>query len=209
MARTSRATSAIRNLVKQVVNGRPPPTPIERGLLTMGRHSYGMPKVHHYEGDPAVVRVGHFTSIALDVEFLPGGNHHRDRVTTFPMHRLVKFADSESYAVASRGDVIVGNDVWIGRGARVVGGLTIGDGAIVAAYSVVTKSVAPYTLVAGAPAVPKRRRFPDHVCEALLSIAWWDWPDEMIISRAQGLMSADIEAFIAKYRRPRNLGAEQ
>lgn len=145
-----------------MVLGAPPsnPTAIERGLLTMGRHSYAIPLVHHYEGDDYLVRVGHFTSIALDVEFLPGGNHHTNRVTTFPVRRELHLPNKEADDPPSRGDVIVGNDVWIGRGAKIVGSIMIRDGAVVAAYSVVTKSVEPYTVVAGAPAIAKRRRFP-------------------------------------------------
>ncbi len=167
--------------------------------MTMGRHSYGVRRVHRDLAEMQVVRVGHFTSVAHDVEFLPGGNHHTDRVTTFPMRRVFNLPDASRDLAPSKGDVIVGNDVWIGRGAKILGGVTIGHGAVVAAYSVVTKNVKPYSIVAGAPAVVKRRRFPDSVCEALLAISWWEWPDDVIIRRVDDLTSPNVEAFIAKY----------
>ena len=189
-----------RRLARRALLGpqEPKPTPIERGLLTMGRHSYDMPTVHHYDGGDAVVHVGNFCSIAKDVEFLPGGNHHTDRVTTYPIRRRFQMAGLEVDDPATS-DVHVGNDVWIGRGARIVGPVTISDGAVIAAYSVVAKDVAAYTLVAGAPAAVKRRRFPDDICEALQRIAWWDWPDEVILGRVDDLMSPDIAGFVAKY----------
>ncbi len=165
----------------------------------MGRHSYAIPTVHRYNGEACVVRVGHFASIGRDVEFLPGGNHHTDRVTTFPIRRVLKLDGIAADNVAPPGDVIVGNDVWIGRGARIVGSITIGDGAIVAAYSVVTKDVEPYAVVAGAPATFKRHRFTKDVQNGLLRVAWWNWTDEQIIERVDDLMSPDIEAFLLKY----------
>lgn len=120
-------------------------------------------------------------------------------MTTFPIRRILQVLSESGDRVPSKGDAVVGNDVWIGRGAKIAGVVTIGHGAVIAAFSVVTKDVDPYTIVAGAPAVVKRRRFSDHVCEALIAIAWWDWPDDVIISRVDALTSADIEGFIAKY----------
>ena len=195
----TRLARKLRTRAKRIVLGTPEPTAVERGWMTMGRHSYGVRRVHYDHDDHQVVRVGKFTSIAHDVEFLPGGNHHTDRVTTFPLRRVFGLPQPDLDLAPSKGDVVVGNDVWIGRGAKIVGGVTIGHGAVVAAYSVVAKHVEPYTLVAGAPAVVKRRRFPDRVCEALLAIAWWDWPDDVIVGRVDDLTSPDIEGFISKY----------
>ena len=163
----------------------------------MGRYSYAIPKVHTYGGDGERVIIGCFTSIAAGVAFLPGGNHHTSLITTSPIKSLMGFFDTDRPR-PNKGDV-VGNDVWIGRGAQILGGVTIGHGAVVAAYSVVARNVEPYTLVAGNPGVPKRRRFSEDQCEALLKIAWWDWPDHVIAARVDELYSGNVSEFTARY----------
>jgi virginiamycin A acetyltransferase len=82
--------------------------------------------------------------------------------------------------VPSRGDTVIGNDVWIGRDAMIMPGVHIGDGAIVASGSVVVSDVPPYTVVGGNPARPLKQRFSDEEVAALLRVAWWDWPIESI-----------------------------
>ncbi len=169
--------------------------------LTMGRGSYGGPQVLTFPGDSASVRVGQFSSIGMDVVLMDGGNHRSDWVTTYPLRSMLglpgAFADGHP---TSKGDIAIGNDVWIGRGARVLSGVTIGDGAVVAGYSVVTKDVRPYAIVAGNPAREVRRRFDDEQVEALLEIAWWDWPLERIRAAAGELSVPDVDAFIARHR---------
>ena len=88
------------------------------------------------------------------------------------------------------------------RGAKILGGVTIGDGAVVAAWSVVTKSVLPYTIVAGVPARPVRQRFTAEIVERLLRIRWWDWEDAVVRERIDELTSDDLEAFTQKYDGP-------
>jgi acetyltransferase-like isoleucine patch superfamily enzyme len=166
----------------------------------MGRHSYTRPIVHRYPDDEGAVRVGNFTSIGDDVEIMPGGNHRADWVTTFPLSvRLAGAAHNPPGLPASKGDVIIGSDVWIGRGARILSGVTIGDGAVVGAYSVVTKDVRPYAVVAGVPAIERRRRFDDDVIDQLMRIRWWDWPDEEVLRARQLLESGDIDGFVKRY----------
>lgn len=172
----------------------------ETGRAVLGRHSYVPPIVHRYPGDGGVVRVGAFTSIAHDVEFIPGGTHRTDLVSTFPIRQILMGAAGGIDNVPD-GDVTIGSDVYIGRGSRIVGPITIGHGAIVAAYSVVAKDVPPYAVVAGAPAVLKRYRFDSDTIAGLLAIAWWDWSDEVVRERADELMSPDIAAFVARYHR--------
>jgi acetyltransferase-like isoleucine patch superfamily enzyme len=168
--------------------------------LTMGRGSYGAPLIPTYPGDTARVVVGSFVSIASDVVLMDGGDHRADWVTTFPLRAVYElpgaYADGHP---RSRGDLHIGNDVWIGRGARVRGGLTIGDGAVVGGYSIVTKDVRPYAIVAGNPAREIRRRFSDEQVDALLRIAWWEWPLEEILGRADQLCSDNVDAFIAAH----------
>ena len=168
--------------------------------LTMGPHSYGEPLIPTYPGDTACVRVGAFVSIALDVVLLDGGNHRTDWVSTYPFR--ARFGLPGAYAdghPASKGDVEIGNDVWIGRGARVLSGVTVGDGAVIAGYSVVTKDVRPYAIVAGNPAREIRRRFGDEQVQALLRIAWWEWPLEKVLDAVPQLCSENVDEFIAAH----------
>ena len=86
----------------------------------------------------------------------------------------------EGRSFPSKGDIVIGNDVWLGYRSVILAGVTIGDGAIVGAYSVVTKDVPPYTIVAGNPAKEIRRRFSEAEIARLLELRWWDWPIEKI-----------------------------
>jgi acetyltransferase-like isoleucine patch superfamily enzyme len=169
--------------------------------LTMGRASYGRPLIPTFPGDDAHVRVGSFVSIAHDVTLMDGGNHRADWVTVFPLRACLglpgAYADGHP---TSKGDILIGNDVWIGRGARVLSGVTIGDGAVIAGYSVVTKDVRPYAIVAGNPAREVRRRFSDEQVDALLEIAWWDWPMRRIVACVAELSDPDIDHFILRHR---------
>ncbi|HEY6781188.1 MAG TPA: CatB-related O-acetyltransferase [Thermoleophilaceae bacterium] len=168
--------------------------------LEMGRHSYGEPRIQTFPGDEARVTVGSFSSIAIDVVLMDGGNHRTDWVTSFPLRDRLglpgALEDGETYA---KGDMAIGHDVWIGRGARVLSGVTIGHGAVIGGYSVVTKDVPAYTIVAGNPARPIRQRFSDEQIEALLTIAWWEWPLETIVERVDELSSPDVDAFIRRH----------
>jgi acetyltransferase-like isoleucine patch superfamily enzyme len=168
--------------------------------LAMGRHSYGEPLIPTYPGDTSWVRVGAFVSIGLDVVLLDGGNHRTEWVSTYPFRATFDlpgaYADGHPY---TKGDVVIGNDVWIGRGARVLSGVTVGDGAVIAGYSVVTKDVRPYAIVAGNPAREIRRRFADAQIDALLSIAWWEWPLAEILRAVPSLCSDNVDAFIRQH----------
>ena len=89
---------------------------------------------------------------------------------------------------ASKGDVVIGNDVWIGRKAVILSGVTIGDGAVVGTMAVVTSNVEPYTIVAGNPARPVRKRFDDSTIQNLLQLRWWDWPTEKVKENVKSLV---------------------
>jgi acetyltransferase-like isoleucine patch superfamily enzyme len=173
----------------------------DSNLLTMGRASYGEPRISISAGEEERVRAGSFVSIGLDVLFLDGGNHRADWVTTYPLRACLDLPGAyEDGHPRSKGDVVVGNDVWIGTGARVLSGVTIGHGAIVGGYSVVAKDVRPYAIVVGNPAREIRRRFSDQQVDALLEIAWWNWPMEQIVERVTELCDPNIDRFIARYR---------
>ena len=143
-------------------------------------------------------RIGKFCSIARQVVIGPG-DHDHSAVTTHP------FPVSPSYGgiapstkpQAQRAPPVIGNDVWIGINAIILRGVTIGDGAVVAANSVVTGDVEPYTVVGGVPARLLKRRFPPEIAEARRRSRWWDWPDAELSARI-----ADFAApaeFASKY----------
>lgn len=106
-------------------------------------------------------------------------------------------ADGVRFELGGGGRVVVGNDVWIGRGAVVRGGVRIGDGAVIGTRAVVTCDVRPYAIVAGDPGRELRRRFDDAQIAALLQVAWWRWPLERIRAHVDLLCAADVDAFLA------------
>lgn len=95
-----------------------------------------------------------------------------------------------------KGDIIIGNDVWIGYEAVIMSGVTIGDGAIIGARSVVTKDIPPYTIVGGVPARQIRRRFSEETIAALLELKWWNWPREKIARKIEAIKNGDMKALV-------------
>jgi hypothetical protein len=152
-----------------------------------------------FAGSAVTVEIGSFCSIAANVTLLLGGGHNTDWVSTFPVREAFglpgRFEDHPVY----RGPTVIGNDVWIGRDALILDGITIGDGAVIGARAVVTKDVRPYAIVGGVPAREIRRRFTDEQVEALLDIAWWDWPEEQIVREVAALNGPNIDDFVARH----------
>ena len=155
--------------------------------------------LYHFEfvGDRLII--GRFTSIAAETRFIMnGGNHATDWFTTYPFPIFGEgweAAQPESWP--HKGDTIVGHDVWIGYGSTIMPGVEVGHGAIVATGSVVTRDVAPYSIVGGNPAKPIRSRFDEATCEALLDIAWWDWDAAKITRNVRAICSNDLETLRA------------
>jgi virginiamycin A acetyltransferase len=147
-----------------------------------------------YAFGPERLVIGRYCAIAAGVRFLMGGANHADLgPSTFPFGIFGgDWADTMDLVMSapSRGDTIVGNDVWLGYEALVLPGVTIGDGAIVAAASVVAADVPPYAIVAGNPARVVRRRYEDADVERLLAAAWWDWPVAAVTAHAREIMTA-------------------
>lgn len=170
--------------------------------LEIGRHSYGKPMIRHWKqaGEAPRVKVGSFCSISEDVIVMIGSEHPVDRVSTFPFRIVFGLPGAyEDGFPFSRGDIVIGNDVWIGRGARILSGVTVGDGAVVGASAVVTRNVRPYAIVAGNPAVEIRRRLGDDQVEALLRIRWWEWDDDKVIDATPLITSSRVDEFIARF----------
>jgi acetyltransferase-like isoleucine patch superfamily enzyme len=151
---------------------------IRRWGFSVGEYSYGRPKVRFPESGRKLT-IGRYCSIADRVEIFLGGNHRSEWVTTYPFDNLPglwpRRADAEASHM-SRGDVVVGNDVWIGSGAVILSGVTVGDGAIIGAHAVVARDVPPYAIAAGNPAQVLRTRFDDATVARLLEAAWWRLP---------------------------------
>lgn len=177
----------------------PQPDPVKSGLLTIGRHSYGVPSVISYRGDHAKVVFGSFVATGNDVEVFVGGNHCTEWVATFPFRLFFDLPGAlDDGAPATKGDVIVGNDVWIGRGAKILSGVHVGNGAVIGAYSVVAKDVRPYAIVVGNPAREVRRRFTDYQIAALEALAWWEWPLDRILAAVPLLNGSDADRFVVE-----------
>lgn len=182
------------------------PTPMtykmgEHELVHIGAHSYANNGLNvDWWGGGARLRVGSYTSIAEDVRFFLSHGHRIDWITSYP------FARGDDYwlagrrfegGVVSKGDIEVGSDVWIGNGARILSGVRIGHGAVIATGAIVTEDVPPYAFVAGSPARVVRHRFPPDRVEALLRVAWWDWPEERVRRHLDALLSDDIDRLVA------------
>ena len=172
---------------------------VRRHGFFIGAYSYGRPKVRFPESGRALT-IGRYCSIADKVEILLGGDHRLDWVSTYPfaaMQGLWPDADAPADYHVSRGDVTIGNDVWLGSGCIILSGVTVGHGAVVAARAVVTRDVAPYTVVAGNPARPLRQRFDPDTVAALLASAWWDRPHAEVTRLVPLLQSERVDALIA------------
>lgn len=165
---------------------------------SFGRGTYGDVLVHDWR-EGAKLCVGNYTSFAPGVQILLGGEHRSDWVSTFPFSVFWQSAGRFVGHPRTRGNVTIGNDVWIGTEALVLSGVAIGDGAVVGARAVVTKDVAPYSIVAGNPARLIRSRFAPHQTAALLEIQWWRWSEEQIERAMDDILNEDVDGFISKY----------
>lgn len=170
------------------------------GLVTVGAYSYGTPLIISFPGDKNRVRIGSYCSIADDVTIFVGGNHRADWITTFPIRlKLELVKEPEQGILSSKGDVVIGSDVWIGYGATILSGVEIGHGAVIGARTVVTKPVPPYAIVAGNPGRVVGKRFSENQIGQLLSVKWWDWPAEKVIANVELLCSDEIDGFCRLY----------
>lgn len=172
------------------------------GNIFRGKATYGNPELFACAND---VKIGKYCSIATGVILDGGLNHNYNNLSTYPFN--VRFPENPHLNNTSypqnhpitRGDIIIGNDVWIGRDAFIMSGVTIGDGAIIGARSMVTKDVAPYTIVGGSPARLIRNRFDEKTVEKLKIMKWWDWSHDEIEASIPKLMSGDVDGLYEEY----------
>lgn len=165
-------------------------------VSSWGVGSYGIPNITSFDR-VSKVAVGKYVSIASNVSFLLGANHKRGLITTYPVDRLNKTKTTKD--ANEPGNIFIGNDVWIGYGATIIGPVMVGDGAIIGAGALVVSDVPPYAVVGGVPAKVIKYRFDENQIDELLSLEWWNWDKKTILEREGDIYSKDIDGFIKKY----------
>lgn len=163
----------------------------------IGDFSYGIPAVPFPQGSKAKLTIGKYCSIATGVVIYLHYGHRSDWFSSypFPAFPLVfpSAVDIQGF-ISMEKDIVIGNDVWIGQDAKIMAGVSVGNGAIIATSSVVTKDVPPYTIVGGNPARFIRQRFDDEVVEILQKLRWWDLPHPVVLRHVHTLCSGDVAA---------------
>lgn len=207
----------LRSLVRRILHGKPPVTQWERleaeGVVSADRGTYGthLLRIHDFRLPDgrwvgSTLTIGKYCSIAAGVQIFLGGNHRTEWVTQYPFASILDLPgrDQDGY---SNGPIVIGHDVWIGTDAMLMSGITIGDGAVVAAGSVVTKDVPPYTIVGGNPAKTIRLRFDPQTVERVHQMRWWDWPDGEIRARLDDTLMGPPE--VAAFQPPTTPGGAE
>ena len=153
--------------------------------------------LYHYPVNRDKLVIGKFCSIPCGAKFLfNSANHTLSSLSTYPFPIFYEEWGLDVKDVGSawdvKGDITIGNDVWIGYEAAILAGVTIGDGAIIGARALVTKDVPPYTIVGGTPAKEIRKRFDEKVASTLQRLKWWDWPAERIAANLPAIQRGDL-----------------
>lgn len=154
--------------------------------------------LYHYPVNGDKLVIGKFCSIACGAKFLfTSANHTLRSLSTYPFPLFFEEWGLDKAHVTqawdNKGDITIGNDVWIGYEAVLLSGVTIGDGAIIGTRAVVTQDVPPYTIVGGVPAKPIRKRFDDATIDALLALRWWDWPREKLVRNIAAIQAGRLD----------------
>lgn len=154
--------------------------------------------LYHYPINHDRLMIGRFCSIGCGAKFLfNSANHTVSSLSTYPFPLFFEEWELEKKNVTdswdNKGDIIIGNDVWIGYEAVIMAGVTIGDGAIIGARAVVTKDVSPYTIVGGIPAKSIRKRYSEETIALLTELKWWDWPEERIAKNIKAIQNGRLD----------------
>lgn len=176
-----------------------PPLISTDSRVSVGVYTYGAPALKMWS-ETDRIRIGAFCSIAEGVSIFGGGEHNTHWVTTFPLR--IAFGDAlagRDGHPASKGETVVGNDVWIGDGAVILSGVSVGNGAIIGARAVVSRDVPAYHIVAGNPAQVVRIRFPQATIAALERIQWWQWPIDRIVTEIPQLCGDGVDEFVTRH----------
>jgi virginiamycin A acetyltransferase len=157
--------------------------------------------LYHYPINNDKLIIGKFCSIACGAKFMfTSGNHKMSSLSTYPFPLFFEEWDLDKKNVTeawnNEGDIIIGNDVWIGYEAVIMQGVKIGDGAIIGTRAVVTKDVPPYTIVGGIPSKEIKKRYSEETINKFIQIQWWNWDEIKIKSNLQNIMNGDIDKLI-------------
>ena len=182
---------------------------IEKGFLKVGDWSYGDIKIYRFDNFTKII-IGKFCSIAPNVTVYLGGNHRLDWISAFPFpegyfNKIFPNAKNIKDYNISKGDLIIGNDVWIGAETTILSGITIGDGAVIAAGSFVNKDVKPYTVSGGVPNKEIKKRFSKKEIDILLKVKWWKFSNKIINDLLPVLNSNNFKLFFNKIKSIRKL----
>lgn len=155
--------------------------------------------LYHYPVNQDKLKIGKFCSIACGAKFLfTSANHTMKSLSTYPFPIFFEEWQLDGKDICdawdNKGDIVIGNDVWIGYEAVILSGVTIGDGAVIGSRAVVTKDVEPYTIVGGVPAKPIRKRFDEQMIKKLEKIGWWNWDEEQIRQNFEAIQVGDVDA---------------
>lgn len=155
--------------------------------------------LYHYPVNNDRLIIGKFCSIACSAKFMFNcANHTLKSLSTYTFPLFFEEWGLPKQEIVSawdnKGDIVIGNDVWIGYDAVIMAGVTIGDGAVIGTRAVVTKDVEPYSIVGGVPAKEIRKRFAPDVIERIRALQWWNWQEEKIRKTISMIQSGDIEA---------------
>ncbi|MES2182403.1 MAG: CatB-related O-acetyltransferase [Pseudomonadota bacterium] len=156
---------------------------------TIGTASYGMPIVHDLN-EGSTLKIGAYCSVARNVEIFLGGNHRTDWVSNYPFPAFMNKASHIKDFSISRGDVIIGSDVWLCANCTILSGVTIGHGAVI------SRDVEPYSVMAGNPAKQVKWRFDEATRKSLLASKWWEWPEDEINKILDKLCTDDLTDFL-------------
>ncbi len=159
-------------------------------------HNFEKNVKYHFDFTGDQLIIGKFCMIASDVKFIMNGaNHLSNAISTYPFAVFGNGWESamEGKTYPNKGNIEIGNDVWIGYNATIMAGVKIGDGAIIATNSTVVSDVEPYTIVGGNPAREIKKRFSPEIIERLLRLQWWNWDIEKITENVQNLTDLDID----------------
>jgi len=173
----------------------------------LGEASYGLPIVHPAEG--ATLQIGAYCSIAGGVQIFLGSHHRTDWISTYPFPAFFSEAHGITDYEISRGNVVIGSDVWLCSNCTILSGVTIGHGAVVAADAVVSRDVEPFAVVAGNPARVVRYRFEEKVRRELLNLAWWTWPQNEVLTVVHLLCSDRVNELLDYGRSRKTNGPDQ
>ncbi len=164
--------------------------------VEIGRNTYGLGKSSFWgPHKKSPIRIGSFCSIGPDVLFIGAAEHRVDTATTYPL-RIIDGKIRNGAETFSKGPTTVGHDVWFGARCIVLSGVTIGNGAVIGAGSIVTRDIPPYAIAVGNPARIIRYRFTPDIIERLQSSEWWNWSDDLIRERVELLTTVDAESFV-------------